>query len=358
MPHLHPLSARRPAALLLGTLLGACSGSGGAPVPLHTTIGPAGGTLMIGIGELTLTVPPGALRSDVSIQITAGQASTPPGWLAVSAPYRLAPTATAFAAPAQLLLPFDPSLLSSAVDSTELRVGFGDATGAVTTLVPTFADPGGSVMLDIDGLGTFWTVAPDVVSAHELLPLNDADVYTFDSELSLTVARSTVEPHFAPGEIVVLTFAWQGREWGLYCDDQLGQWNLRGAFSKSDWQEVTSAPVPLLSARDGRNSQRIGTAVYPGYVPYGGNHVGYQGLAQVTTEVGDRARLQTPLGLFDTDRIVVTQAYSNSWPEQGETRLELWCARGVGPVALRFDDQPLRMNLVAATVGGNEVHGR
>ncbi|HZN64776.1 MAG TPA: hypothetical protein VFB66_05710, partial [Tepidisphaeraceae bacterium] len=189
------------AAILAPTLVtGGCVDSkGGPPLPLRTTIGPGGGSLVVGSGEVALNVPAGALAQDVVISVASGQVSPLPGWIDVGPPYVFAPDATAFAVPSQIVLPFSPRRVSAAVDPGEIRVGVRRASGLVGELVPTFVDTQ-SVTFDSIELGTFWVVAPDVIDASSSFPLNDGDVYHYDTGLVLTVDRTTAEPNLAPLE--------------------------------------------------------------------------------------------------------------------------------------------------------------
>lgn len=338
------------------TLLAACNGGGGAIEPLHTTIGAAGGTLMIGIGEVSLTVPPGALRQDVAISITTGTSTPIAGWREVGPVYLFAPQSTEFAAPASITLPYSPTKVSSSVLDSEIRIGYRDAAGAVSVIAPLQASDG-IATFRADALGTCWVTAPDVVAAADLFPLGDGDEYHFDSGLVLSVERTATEPNLAPLEIAKASFTFDGTTYGTYFDVSQGQLAKLGEFRGEDWQEVFAAPALLLGSRDAIGSLRTATATLQGHIPFGASEIAYHGLAGITTSLAGRQQLRVPLGSFDTVHVVIDSTFTNTFSESGQTRLELWLRKGTGPVALRIGDGPLLMGLVEATVGGNPVIG-
>lgn len=69
-----------------------------AATPSTETIGPDGGTLQV--GEVTLTIPKGALAVATSITVTKTTDPAPSGFAALSPLYRFEPTGLTFAAPA------------------------------------------------------------------------------------------------------------------------------------------------------------------------------------------------------------------------------------------------------------------
>src|SRR5881394_91788 len=96
--------------VVLACTVAACTPGAPPPaLPLHATIGAAGGVLQVGDGEVSLSVPGGALAGDLVISVTTGQSSPQQGWTAVGIPYLFAPPATTFAVASQLVLPFDPA---------------------------------------------------------------------------------------------------------------------------------------------------------------------------------------------------------------------------------------------------------
>ncbi len=85
----------------LSFAIAACGGSGASsPPPLGTTIGPAGGSLVVGSGLLQLDVPAAALAADTVVRVTSGVADSLVGWQQVSSSYEFTPAALTFAVPA------------------------------------------------------------------------------------------------------------------------------------------------------------------------------------------------------------------------------------------------------------------
>jgi hypothetical protein len=70
-----------------------------------TVVGAAGGT--VSAGEATLSVPEGALASDMVIQVTKTDEAVPSEYIAASAVYRFSPDGLVFATPATVHIPFD-----------------------------------------------------------------------------------------------------------------------------------------------------------------------------------------------------------------------------------------------------------
>lgn len=110
---------RRIAPFLWALILVACSGGGGGggstPPPPATGIGPAGGTVS-GPNGSSVVIPAGALSQNVDIAIAqsaAGAPPLPPGVTPVGDVYAFTPHGTAFAQPATLTVPFNPSQVPS-----------------------------------------------------------------------------------------------------------------------------------------------------------------------------------------------------------------------------------------------------
>ena len=343
-------------AACLWLVLSACVKTERHPaLPLNTTIGPAGGAFVVGNGEISLTVPAGALAADVTITLAVGEAGELAGWTAVGIPYRLAPTSTTFAVPCQFVLPYDPTLVSALVSTDEFRIGFRDASGRVAGLLPTFVDTA-TVSFDASALGTFWVAAPDVVAAAELFPLRNADVYHFDPGLALTVERTSTEPNL-PLAIAKVAFTADGATSGIYFDIRQGQLGKLGEFDDAG-QEIFDLPVALIGTRDALGTVRPVLGTFTGHEPFGSTQPSYQGIAETTTAIAEHVRLQTPLGFFNTVRVPITNAFSNTRNESGTELLEFWFANNVGPVAIRLGaGAPMRL-LVDATVNGRPVHGQ
>jgi hypothetical protein len=343
--------------VVLACTAAACTPGAPPPaLPLHATIGAAGGVLQVGNGEVSLTVPVGALAGDVVISVTTGQSAPLQGFAAVGIPYLFAPTATTFAVAAQLVLPFDPTLVPPVVSSSEVRVGFRAADGTVAVIVPTFTDTA-SVSCDTRSLGTFWVIAPDVVAASLLLPLANNDVYHFENGVTLTVQRTTTEPNLSGQSVARLTIDDNGDQTGLYFSVASGALHLLGSFTGTARQEIFDAAVLLVDARDDVGIRRPEATTFLGYEPFGAPAASYQGIAAVTTSLPGHAQIRGPLGLFDTVQVGIENETSNTRGVHSDQRLVLWCASGAGPVLLQFDDaEPL--HLLDATVSGRPVHGR
>lgn len=342
--------------LLLALLPGACSQSENHPASSrHVRIGREGGALDIGEGAVTLTVPAGALNRDLDLTIVVGRSTPLTGWLDIGFCYEFGPPTTVFATPADLVLPYDPTRLSAAVDLGEFRVAHRDAAGGVRVFPATFVDPDGfHVGASVSELGTWWVVVPDVVSAAALWPLNHGDQYRYDSGLELAIARTTTEPNLGGQSVIKVTLRQGGTESGLYFDDSQGlaRW---GEFA-STWQEISATPSLWLAPRDGIGVVRPTAGVYSGYTPFGSTRVAYEGSVGTVAEILERVPVTVPRGSYGAVRVVITVAFRDTRPQQGEERLELWLVEGIGPVALRIGPQSAPVQrLVAATVGGRDV---
>ncbi len=101
--------------MAIPVVMAACgSSNAGSVPPLGTTIGPAGGTLVVGSGLLQLDVPAAALAADTIVGVTTGVADSLAGWQVVSSSYEFSPSALAFAVPATLTMPSKLAKLISA----------------------------------------------------------------------------------------------------------------------------------------------------------------------------------------------------------------------------------------------------
>ncbi len=338
------------AAILASGCLGAVKGT---TPRLTKAIGPEGGSLAIGYGELALTVPAGALRETHEFGVAAAEAAPLATLVPAGLAYRFTPAGVQFAIPAQITLPFSPAKVSTAVTSAEIRIGFRDERGLVSTLVPSQVDSNRATC-DVSTLGVFWVVAPDVVAADDMFPLHAGDVYRFASGLVLRVERTFVEPNLAPSEVAKVTLTRTVRPFGLYFDDSSHQLAKLGEFEAGQWQEIFTSPVPLLSERDHLGTSRGIIRTCTGHIPFGSPQVSYEHLIETRTEVAERLRLSTPLGAFDTVHVPIRTILPI--PEAGSL-IEFWFAAGVGPVAIRFDDSHGRDPLVEATVAGVPVRG-
>lgn len=323
----------------------------------RVTIGSGGGQLTVGNGSVQLTVPPGALDGDRTISLALGRFTAIEGWNQVGAAYEFAPTDLLFALPTELILPFLPGQVSPIVDpSTELRIGWRDAAGAVAILTPSFVDSN-RVTVTALRLGTFWPIAPDVVSGGALFPLNDTDTYRFESGLELTVARTATEPNLQPRSVAKATFAGDGASFGLYLDDSNEQLHALGEFDGVDYQEVLGAAVLWVDSRNAVPMTRRSVSTFDGFAPYGTSPATYQGVADTTITLAERVSLTTPAGVFPAVRITIASRFTTTQPQSGERFLELWLAERVGPVAIRIGNAAQPDLLLGATVAGLPIGG-
>lgn len=355
------VAVRLPLATLALALLAACGwfDDDDDDPPLSTgTIGASGGTVSVPDGSVVLTVPAGALTSDVALRIDPGQISIVPGYVDVGPAHVISPVNVEFLLPAQLVVPYTPAAVAGSVGSTELRVGFRNSVGMVVGLVPSAVDTvAGRVTVATSELGTFWVASPDVVTATDLFPLNDGDTYRYDSGLVLTVSHTAIEPNFAPQMIVKVIFASLGNTTGIYFEQNASQLRQLGSFDVDLSQERFDTGVLWIDARDSIGSVRPVTDTYLGYMPYGASLVGYTGIAQVTTRLAERVVVTTVRGSFDTVRVPVTTAFATTFPTYGQEQIEFWFADGVGPVQIRLGAGFPPTRLVEATVAGQPVTG-
>jgi hypothetical protein len=131
-------------ACLAAALIGlGCSdestNAGGQNPPTQKSIGPEGGTIEIN-GQMTLSIPPGALADTVDFTVTRNNAPTPPGGTRsfVSNCFSIEPGGTAFVLAAALTIDYDPANLGSA-DERTILVYSHDSTGwlpLATTIDP------------------------------------------------------------------------------------------------------------------------------------------------------------------------------------------------------------------------------
>lgn len=338
-------------------LIAACGHHGvTSPPPLHNVIGATGGSLVIGQGEVSLTVPAGALTSDVLVSVAAAQPAPLAGMFAVGLAYSFAPAATTFAVPAQMVLAFDRTQVSAVVLGSEFLVAWRDHAGQVTTLLPTTVDSV-SLTVPVSALGDYWVVVPDVVSAVSLFPLRNGDTYSYDGGLGLTILRTTTEPNMAALSIAKATFTDASGASGIYFDYRNSQLGFLGTFLGTERQHVFLASVLLLDRRAALGVIQPVNTSYSGYVPYGSTTVAYQGLASTVTEIIDHERTVTPLGWFWTVHVRVSTDFNDTRPARGEDVIDLWLSAGVGPVAVRFGSSATVHLLTSATVNGHVVLG-
>lgn len=165
------IRSARAAALLVVAALSACGGSddGGNAPPASATIGAAGGTLA-GPGGAQIVVPAGALTQPTSIAIAqdgAGAPALPPGSTVLGAMFALTPHGTAFAAPATLSVPFDPSLAPAGNTPAMLKTNAAQ-NGWVVVGAATVA--GSTMQAQISGFSWVIIVVPPVLPTISVQP--------------------------------------------------------------------------------------------------------------------------------------------------------------------------------------------
>ena len=162
---------RAAGAVLIAAALAACGGSDDpTPAGGQATIGAAGGTLDGPAGS-RVVVPAGALAASATLSIavsSSGAPPLPPGGLALGETFELTPHGTAFAAPATLRIPFDPSLVPAGAAPVLMKTNAAQ-TGWETVAGATVA---GAMM---EGqIGSFsWTivVVPPTLPTISVQPL-------------------------------------------------------------------------------------------------------------------------------------------------------------------------------------------
>ena len=116
-------------------------------VELSRVVGPAGGTLTSSTGDVSLTIPAGALTGDATIEVTEEpQPDNQPGFTFAGPMYRFEPAGLTFARPASITLAEDPTGL----DESGIRLVFG---------------PDGAVWSEVDG-GSTVDPATHTVTGH------------------------------------------------------------------------------------------------------------------------------------------------------------------------------------------------
>jgi hypothetical protein len=151
------LLSPRPAVVAL-FLLGGCGssgggGGGGVSAATGTTIGPQGGTAKATssvIPGASVTVPPSALASSLSVTVNPGTNVTPTTFTAVGPSVDFEPSGARLSVPATFTIPFTPSQIPAGKTASEIVVvrgadGGGPATGSAP-IVPTAVDTGGNVV--------------------------------------------------------------------------------------------------------------------------------------------------------------------------------------------------------------------
>ena len=145
---------RAGAALTLTLALAACGGDSGPPPPSvgSATVGAAGGTVD-GPDGTRLTVPPGALAANVTLQIAQDATGAPPldGINAASPVYAVTPHGQVFDSPALFAVP----LAAGAVPEGETPVLLKAESGGKWRVVTSSARVAGMLSADISELSWF-----------------------------------------------------------------------------------------------------------------------------------------------------------------------------------------------------------
>ena len=283
------------ACLPIVLLLGCVESTKTKEPKLHTTIGPEGGSISVGSGEIVLTVPAGALNEAVNFVLETGAVQPLPGLFGVGLAFAWSPKDVRLQEPAELVIPFDPARVSSAVTSSELRVAFRSESGQVSGLLPTSID-GNRITFQTKRLGTFWVTAPDVVASEAIFPLYDGDEYRYDSGLVVKVVRTTEEPNFASAEVAKVVFLRNGLEFGLYLDNLEIALKKLGDFDSVGFQEILGTPVLLASPREAVGTTRPAIGSTAVYEPFGSTTIDHEEIVATTIEIAEHERVYTTLG--------------------------------------------------------------
>ncbi len=136
-PHLRSSMVRITVAL--SALLAACGGSPpeGPTTPREPTtwvIGTSGGTIHSQNGNVTVTVPPGALPGSLGITVLPADGGLPTDEYVPGSGYEIGPTGTVFSKPVTISIKFDPAQIPPGIDPRALRLQF--AQGGKWVAVP------------------------------------------------------------------------------------------------------------------------------------------------------------------------------------------------------------------------------
>ncbi len=192
----------RAAAFFAIAALAACGGSDGgvnAP-PASAIIDAAGGTLA-GPAGAQIVVPAGALAQPTSITIAqdgAGAPALPPGSTALGAMFALTPHGTAFAAPATLSVPFDPSLAPAGNTPTMLKT---NATQNGWVVVGGATVAGSTMQAQISSFSWVIIVVPPVLPTIAVQPADQSVIAPNAATFSVGATGPTLSG--------LLTFQWQ-----------------------------------------------------------------------------------------------------------------------------------------------------
>lgn len=135
-----------------------------ATEPAADTIGPAGGTLTLASGNVTLVFPPGAVSREIAVTASSTSEFPATSRLVGGSVYDLGPAETRFAIPVQITITFSLSSLPPGVRERELRLhtvaesawqGVTGSSGDTTRH---------SVTAAIDGFGVFGVLGVPIAS--------------------------------------------------------------------------------------------------------------------------------------------------------------------------------------------------
>ena len=352
--------------VLLPFLLAGCGGDSNSSPPeaiASGTIGPEGGSIRVSSGALagaSITIPPGALATAVSISFFQDAVTLVPGFVDVGPAVHLEPDGLQFALPALLTLPFDPAHVPPAVASTDYLVRMRLADGRVFAGPARQVDePLGLATVDALQLATWWVSVPDAIETRAYLPLGGGDFYVYDTGLRLTVAETRAEPNFLGIPLLKLAFSTPFAFFsGLYwVEDAQGALSMAGEFEVAidNRQERLDGAALILEPVEIVGAQRDVFYTFTGFVPYGGPVPVYFGTAHTAVTFVEHTSVATSLGNFeDAVLLQFTIERSDSRPRSSINRFRLWLANGVGPVQVQSDDDPPQ-RLVSGMVGGRPI---
>lgn len=361
--------------LLLIGLAASCSSGGSTPgrallasdvnsTSTVTLSAPAGSVLE----GFQLQIPKGALPDAVTIRLFSGTPTAQAGLKVVGPAATVTPSPLDLVLPVTLRMPFDPDLITSA-RPRDFRVQRRGSDGEVTELIPdrNNVDLGaGIVEIQISSFSTFWVTVPDdgrpaplVIDLEEYFPFGAGDTYEFDgfrlrvgdvpsnSILSGSVIRALIRERGNNRDSIYMRRETNGDV------THLG-YGTETFFSGSE--EVYSAN-PWLPSSAEESLQIFNDGTLVAYSPIGNAIPDIVGDAiSRTFFFSVPGGVDTPAGFF-ADVVRMERFEEVTQPGGTELRsFRIWFARGVGPIGLRFEDEPLQL-LQGGAVGGNPIGG-
>jgi hypothetical protein len=202
------------------------------------------------------------------------------------------------------------------------------------------------------GLGTFWVIAPDVVAAPDLFPLNDGDMYRYDTGLIINVSWTSNEPNL-PNLLAKVAFTRRTPDLGRLSEQRPDHRPDRAArLVRPDLQEVLTPPALLIGARDAVGFGRAVISSYQGYRPFGSTQPSYQGTVETSTADSRSRGHDRPAWDVRHGPGPVTTRFSDDRPAFGEEEVVFWFAKGIGPVQIQLPGAAQPAHLVELSVGG------